>query len=171
MKKLTKRNVSGFTLIELLVVVLIIGILSAIALPQYEKSVEKARLAEAFLQINAMEKAMNIYMMENGGLPTTGTVSFTKTNPDVVSGIDVRSGLSCDATGYCSSKYFLYRAECSSQACSWWVERLPRGKRYDMSASAGTAQNWAPRLALAYNESDYKLLRYLEDDDDWALAY
>ena len=56
----------GFTLIELLVVVLIIGILSSVALPQYQKAVNKAKAAEAWSLGKAFLDAQNVYVMENG---------------------------------------------------------------------------------------------------------
>ena len=58
-------NNKGFTLIELLVVVLIIGILSAIALPQYELAVEKARTAEASVNAKAILDAEERFKQAN----------------------------------------------------------------------------------------------------------
>ncbi|MDR0291779.1 MAG: prepilin-type N-terminal cleavage/methylation domain-containing protein [Elusimicrobium sp.] len=63
---MTKKIYDGFTLIEILVVVLIIGILSAVAIPQYNTAVKKSRAGEAFIQIKALKTAMDVYMLAAG---------------------------------------------------------------------------------------------------------
>ncbi len=63
---MTKRSGHGFTLIELLVVVLIIGILAAVAVPQYQKAVMKTLYAEMKVSILSVVKAQEIYFLQHG---------------------------------------------------------------------------------------------------------
>ncbi len=65
--------IKGFTLIELLVVVLIIGILSSVALPQYQKAVLKSRTAEAWTTLKNLNMAISAYCLEN---PNAGNRSL-----------------------------------------------------------------------------------------------
>ncbi len=65
-----KKRSNGFTLIELLVVVLIIGILAAVALPQYQKTVEKTAIAEAMPLLKNLYQATQAYYLTHGEWPT-----------------------------------------------------------------------------------------------------
>ena len=102
----------GFTLIELLVVVLIIGILAAVALPQYQKSVEKARTAEAWSVLASIKTAMEMYRLAHGNDWTEFDASNDKWSLlDISLPMNVSAHANSAKFGMMESKNFTYSLE------------------------------------------------------------
>ncbi len=113
------KKKQGFTLIELLVVVLIIGILTAVALPQYQKAVRKSRFAEVQYTLNSLMRATEIYIMENG------YSSVTLLGSDISEVLAVQMPWTSCASESCDTQMGTWRIICTSANCSvyWWPNK------------------------------------------------
>ena len=69
----TTESRKGFTLVELAVVIVIIGVLAAFGVPQFLKSVERSKAAEAFNYLSAVRSAQERYLAKEGGYADSAT--------------------------------------------------------------------------------------------------
>ena len=102
----------GFTLIELLVVVLIIGILSSIALPNYKRSVERTRVAEVQTLLRAIHESQERLLWQKGFSSYAEAVAKAPFGFDkldiTIKGTYARSPSTGIATGVLKTENFSY---------------------------------------------------------------
>ena len=144
-------NNTAFTLIELLVVVLIIGILVAVAVPQYKRAVQKARLSEFGGVLSSAKQAINVYLLTNG-LPKK-TIYFTGTNATNQLSIDI-PGTPCSNSMNCLNKVGAWDIGCSKVHCGITLDT-------NYNADGTTGNDWLKGVRIGISKLP---------NQDWALT-
>ncbi len=125
----------GFTLIELLVVVLVIGILSAVALPQYQTAVERARATEALTQMSAIRSAAERFHSQRESWPT----NFNQLDVDIPTSPVVANVNNC-TSGF-GSKNFCVSMSSTNDAFTVTAERRRATHGYTLTTTVGANAN------------------------------
>ena len=151
----------AFTLIELLIVVLIIGILAAVALPQYQKAVNKSRLNEWLVSIKGYYAGIESYLLANG-FPAS-RVRFTGDGTEAnssFSSLDIEMPCIKEEGTYCYTKIGRFNVACASNGC--WV---------DLGTNYTDYSGWLPKghtlYTSRYSASSQIILTHVPTDSSW----
>ena len=142
-KKKAVIKQKGFTLIELMIVVAIIGILAAIAMPQYNKYVARTQVAEAFTLLGPVKQALTLYHQENGDFPDQGDADDRHDTLGIP-----RQGVYRISPGYVRILQVLQNSGnilIEFKGASAGVNELIARKRFEMqpSVTSGVIRSWS----------------------------
>ncbi|WP_197487271.1 pilin [Pseudoalteromonas sp. MQS005] len=129
MQTMTQQNQKGFTLIELMIVVAIIGILAAVALPQYQNYTARAQASEAVSLAAGAKTAISEFYQSNGSYPGASTApkntdlsvtgTYASTAVTAGTGVIVATMNSAGVSSKLQGKKFTFTPDLTNNGFKW----------------------------------------------------